>query len=460
MTARVTKVCYNTKRRLFIKKEERIEMTTIKKLFLAVAFTATVAFGASSTDVQAADLNVKPVTDIQKEVVAPTGVTTITAQTDAEDSSFRVSYSYSGTDTRSFDVFLSQDPNTIDYSTPYNGYTNIEAGVAYVSGVQAGTKYYVSIVPRNGWGDDKKYGTPSNVFEVITRSNIEPVITYSGAAGTNSIQLNWEPVAGATGYIVGYSRYDMSSEAWANVTTEDCGVVLQNLDENSLYKVSVRPYCVSASGAVAEGTKVVYVTGVKVKPTKCTAPIVKNYFSYNNSYSVNTDERKNADGYQYEVDTAYKSKDTKVKIFDEPKYSSFGVGLQHSAFKKNNAYKVRVRAYVIDSAGAKQYSEWSGWTYIGNPKTSVKSRNRVITASWAKLKGTNRAVVSISKSKNSGYKKVTTTTKNSVKITKCGKQRLKGGQYYYVTVVLQKKVGKKYVNLDEPYYYQIYISKY
>ena len=84
-------------------------MTTIKKLFLAVAFTATVAFSASSTDVQAANVDVKPVTDLQsaEAVAAPTGATTITAQTDASTGSVKFSFAYSGTDARDFDVFLS-----------------------------------------------------------------------------------------------------------------------------------------------------------------------------------------------------------------------------------------------------------------------------------------------------------------------------------------------------------------
>ena len=438
-------------------------MTTIKKLFLAVAFTATVAFSASSTDVQAADLNVNPVTDLQsaEAVAAPTGATTITAQTDASTGSVKFSFAYSGTDARDFDVFLSQDPNAIDLNTPYES-AYVNAGSASVSSLQAGTTYYAVVRPYNGYSynHSQVYGAPSNVFELITCPDGEPVITYAGAVSTNSIQVAWNPVAGAAGYIVNYYRSDLNIDSAATVATADSAVVLSNLDKDCEYNVKVTPYRVSSNNVTALGSGTGNVYNVKVKPTKCTTPIVTSYYNSGNNYYMNTDERKNADGYQYDVYTAYKSKDSKVKTFDVSKYDYYRANLQHRAFKKNNAYKVRVRAYVIDSAGAKQYSEWSGWTYIGNPKTSVKSRNRVITASWAKLKGTNRAVVSISKSKNSGYKKVTTTTKNSVKITKCGKQRLKGGQYYYVTVVLQKKVGKKYVNLDEPYYYQIYISKY
>lgn len=439
-------------------------MTTIKKLFLAVAFTATVAFGASSTDVQAANVDVKPVTDLQsaEAVAAPTGATTITAQTEASTGSVKLSFAYSGTDARDFDVFLSQDPNAIDLNTPYAGTAYVNAGTAHIGSLQAGTTYYAVIRPYNGYSynHSQVYGAPSNVFAIITSPDGEPVITYSGAVSTNSIQVAWNPVAGASGYYVSYWYANTSSDTAATITTTDCAAVLANLDVDQAYDVRIKPYSVSSVGFVADGTKYSDVYSVKVKPTKCTAPVVSSYYVAGTGYNVKTDERNKADGYQYEVYTAYKNKDTKVKSFNNTKYGYISTELQHRAFKKNNAYKVRVRAYVIDSAGAKQYGEWSGWTYIGDPKTSVKSRNRVITASWAKLKGTNRAVVSISKSKNSGYKKVTTTTKNSVKITKFGKQKLKAGQYYYVTVVLQKKVGKKYVNLDEPYCHQIYISRY
>lgn len=438
-------------------------MTTIKKLFLAVAFTATVAFSASSADVKAANINVKPATELQKAdaVAAPTGATTITAQTDAYSDSVKLSYSYSGTDARDFDLFLSQDPNAIDLNTPYERAYSY-GGSMSVSNLQAGTTYYAVVRPYNGYSynHSQVYGAPSNVFAIITCPDGESTVTYSGAVSTNSIQVAWNPVAGASGYYVSYCPAGVSFDSAATITTTDCAVVLSNLDVDQSYDIRIKPYSVSPAGFVADGSKYCYASGVKVKPTKCTTPIVTAYYDSSNKYYMQTDKREKADGYQYDVYTAYKSKDSKVKTFNTSKYDYYSADIQHKAFKKNNAFKVRVRAYVIDSAGAKQYGEWSGWTYIGNPKTSVKSKNGVITASWAKLKGTNRAVVSISKNQKSGYKKVITTTKNSVKITKCGKQKLKKGQYYYVSVILQKKVGKKYISLDEPYCYKIYVSKY
>ena len=39
---------------------------------------------------------------------------------------------------------------------------------------------------------------------------------------------------------------------------------------------------------------------------------------------------------------------------------------------------------------------------------------------------------------------------------KYGKSKLKKGNTYYVKVTAQKKVGKKYVSVDDPYCYPIY----
>lgn len=50
----------------------------------------------------------------------------------------------------------------------------------------------------------------------------------------------------------------------------------------------------------------------------------------------------------------------------------------------------------------------------------------------------------MSTKKDSGYKKVATTGNTSKVITKIGKSKLKSGKTYYVRVVAQNKVGKKY----------------
>ncbi|MDY3797183.1 MAG: hypothetical protein SOZ81_10865, partial [Agathobacter sp.] len=238
----------------------------------------------------------------------------------------------------------------------------------------------------------------------------------------------------------------------------DCGIVIDGLMPDKVYSAAVYAYHANSSGGYAVANTKEYVSKIELKPTKCSAPSVYSYYRKDGYFYVKTMQKETADGYQYQVYTAYKNKDTKVKTFDDDQYAYISSKLQHNAFKKANLYKVRCRAYSTDSNGTKQYGEWSGWTYIGaqNSSLSAKKVSGGFNVKWSKFKGANRYVVKISNNKESGYKKVAVTTKNSLTIKKCGKSKLKKGNTYYVTVTAQKKVGKKYVSVDDPYCYPIY----
>ena len=436
-------------------------MIKFKKIVLAVAFTASVLFATNVADVKAEGLDVNPATDIEKaSYKAPTGQTTITAQTDYSDSSVKISFSYSGTDANDFEVYVSTDPNTIDYNTPYSGSVYTNGGQSSISGLQAGTTYYVVVRPYNGrsYNNTIVYGAPSNVFEVVTCPNVKPEITYYGSPSTTSIQVNWNPVPGATGYVVSYFDYDLGINTAATLTTAECGIVIDGLTPDKSYRAIVYSYRANSAGEAAIYDSGTYTETIDLKPTKCSAPGVEYYSRKNGYFGVSTFKKNSASGYQYDVYTAYKKKDTRVKTFSDDKYSYIGSKLQHKAFKSANLYKVRCRAYSTDSNGTKQYGEWSGWTYIGaqNSGLSAKRVSGGFNIKWAKFKGASRYVVKISTNKESGYKTVATTTKSSLTIKKCGKSKLKKKTTYYVTVTAQKKVGKKYVSVTDPYCYPYY----
>ena len=79
-------------------------------------------------------------------------------------------------------------------------------------------------------------------------------------------------------------------------------------------------------------------------------------------------------------------------------------------------FKVRCRAYTVDSNGKKEFGKWSGWTYIG-AQNSILSSDRVkggVKFSWAKFKGANRYIVKVSTNKQSGYKKVAVFLKGMI----------------------------------------------
>ena len=121
-----------------------------------------------------------------------------------------------------------------------------------------------------------------------------------------------------------------------------------------------------------------------------------------------------------------------------------------SALKNHNFYKVRVRAYSLNSKNEKIYGVWSSWKYVSPQPDVTKAKNnkskKGIQINWDKIKGANRYVVYVSNKKDSGYKKFQTTTKTGTVITKCGKSKLKSGKTYYFYIAPQKKVGNKYVS--------------
>lgn len=124
--------------------------------------------------------------------------------------------------------------------------------------------------------------------------------------------------------------------------------------------------------------------------------------------------------------------------------------IKTSALKKHNFYKVKVRAYALNSKNEKMYGSWSSWKYVSPQPDVTKIKNnkskKGIQISWDKIKGANRYVVYVSTKKDSGYKKFQTTTKTGTVIKKCGKNKLKSGKNYYFYVEPQKKVGNKYVS--------------
>lgn len=119
-----------------------------------------------------------------------------------------------------------------------------------------------------------------------------------------------------------------------------------------------------------------------------------------------------------------------------------------SALKNHNFYKVRVRAYSLNSKNEKIYGVWSSWKYV-SPQPDVTKKQKVkkgIKIKWDKINGADNYVVYVSTKKDSGYKKFQTTGKNSTTITKYGKNKLKSGKTYYFYVVAQKKVDNKYLS--------------
>ena len=119
---------------------------------------------------------------------------------------------------------------------------------------------------------------------------------------------------------------------------------------------------------------------------------------------------------------------------------------------KNMFYKVKVRAYVT-IAGKKYYGDWSNQICTAvdmtasydNVKVSnlSKKKKAKVKVSWLKIKGATKYEVYMSVSNGAGFKRIKTTKKRYLVVTKYKKKKLKFGKKYYFKVVAVRTEGKK-----------------
>lgn len=366
-------------------------------------------------------------------------------QTDASTTSAGISWSCPGSEVR-FKVEMSEQ-----MSSGYWTYKESQSSASItLTKLGAGKVYYVRITPfKYNIEGLNKYtkvkGTTSRPLRVVTAPDSTPASLTHVKSSTDTIKVKWSAVPGADTYEVEY--YIDSSKARKCVTTKT-GVTLKKLAKNETYTIYV-----TAGRRYADGTTTawsdndLYKWGIPVKPSKVSGVDVTHYWQNLSEICVENSRIGCADGYQYQLYTAYKDKDSKIKTVTT---SSAYTYIKTSALKKHNFYKVKVRAYALNSKNEKMYGGWSSWKYVSPQPDVTKAKNnkskKGIQINWDKIKGANRYVVYVSNKKDSGYKKFQTTTKTGTVITKCGKSKLKSGKTYYFYIAPQKKVGNKYVS--------------
>lgn len=366
-------------------------------------------------------------------------------QTDASTTSAGISWSCPGSEVR-FKVEMSEQ-----MSSGYWTYKESQSSASItLTKLGAGKVYYVRITPfKYNIEGLNKYtkvkGTTSRPLRVVTAPDSTPASLTHVKSSTDTIKVKWSAVPGADTYEVEY--YIDSSKARKCVTTKT-GVTLKKLAKNETYTIYV-----TAGRRYADGTTTawsdndLYKWGIPVKPSKVSGVDVTHYWQNLSEICVENSRIGCADGYQYQLYTAYKDKDSKIKTVTT---SSAYTYIKTSALKKHNFYKVKVRAYALNSKNEKMYGGWSSWKYVSPQPDVTKAKNnkskKGIQINWDKIKGANRYVVYVSNKKDSGYKKFQTTTKTGTVITKCGKSKLKSGKTYYFYIAPQKKVSNKYVS--------------
>lgn len=406
-------------------------MSLITKTLLSMVFALLVVFAVLPSS---------------KVEAAPSGTVTGLRQTYASSSA--IEFEFTSTSLEN-DIYYSIQISTSANGNYENRGTTKSTSVYLYNLPNAGSSYYVKVVPcyvtynSDTASYEYDYGTPSAALEVVTAPNAAPSKLSHDTSTTTSITMSWSKVNGANAYQVVYYK---SGENKKTANTTATSLKLSKLSKNSCYYVSVYPIRTSASGFKAIATNYVYSSNaVPVVPSKESAPTVNYYMKNSKQINVSANRIDSADGYQFEVYTAYKKKDTKVKTTTS---TSSATNIKSNQFGKCNLFKVRVRAYCLTSKNQKKYGTWSTWTYVSTQPNVTRAtyKKTGLNIKWDTIQGADRYIVYVSTKKDSGYKKFTTTKKTSVVITKCNKKKLKKGKTYYFYVEPQVKVGKKYVS--------------
>lgn len=303
----------------------------------------------------------------------------------------------------------------------------------------AGRAYYVR------YSLDGRYY--SEGLQVVTVPDMTSTYAVSQvAAGNGTATVQWPKVPGASGYMVFVNNVQQPSTAANRVTVRVPSSVTSTL-------VKISPYKRSARGYIARETynyNSIYVKSLPGKVSK----VVQSGTSGNTIY-LDWSDVTNANGYQVEI-ANYKGKGKS--------YVDAGSGSYHYMYNtKSTFYRVRARAYV--TCGTKKfYSAWSGYAYVskdafysgGSVKDASTRYQRRVKLSWKKMKGAKKYVVYMSKSSSSGYKKIATTKKRSIIVSKYRGRNLSNG-YYYFQVVAVGKAGKKKMKSPRAYYRGAYL---
>ena len=304
----------------------------------------------------------------------------------------------------------------------------------------AGSSYYLQVVPFIRNGLQREYGPVSETIEVVTAPNAKPEnLKHTGSTET-SISLSWNPVPGATGYQIRY-KAGAASE-YLETYGEQNQAVLGQLAPDEEYYVEVYPVRKGSAGFSAVGKSGANLYSVPVIPGKGKKPSCVAYWQSLGQIRSDVSSMKSADGYKWEIWSAYQKKDKKLKTHTQNSEAAF---ISYSGFKKYNFYKMRVRGYCTNSDGTKLEGKWSDWTYFC-PQPDIiklKSVKSGISVKWNTIKGADRYQVYVSDKQKSGYKKCATTNKTSITVKKFGKSAFKSGKKYYFYVTAYNKVGKK-----------------
>ncbi len=268
-------------------------------------------------------------------------------------------------------------------------------------------------------------------------------ITFAAANHYASVLLKWNALAGAAGYVI--ERKAENEPAFQKIATVTDGA--SYTDTNGIAAGCTYTYRIYAYITyLTEDNQTVSINGaysntISVKPEFTST--VSSFLAESNEYdSVTLSWRPTdgASGYTIYRSAKPSSGFTKIASVNAPASSYVSGGL--TTGKK---YYYRIEAFRTTGAftSTAPVSSTVNATPLPKRPTITATLNSYTSAllKWKKIKGANGYEIYRSKSKNGGYKKIATITKNTGKYT--DKNLNTGSTYYYKIKAYRNVKGKK-----------------
>lgn len=305
----------------------------------------------------------------------------------------------------------------------------------YVNNLSAGKTYYVRVSAVNK--TDETHGPWSDTVAVVTEP-LDLKDLYQTNATKSSITLGWSKVDGATAYQI--YQYINGEYILKGVTANTSYTLTGLKNTETLPAVRVNPIRSAGTYKAIGYGKMLYSSSLRLVSDKVKNVNINYYWSSIKEINFGFDASLYADGYEYQVYEINGKKPVTTGV------TSFYYSTTAKNIKENKFYKLRVRAYV-NVNGKKLCGAWSDFNgFAFQPKVTIKASGKNgFKVSWKKVKAAKSYTVYMSTSKDTGYKKIKTLKKTSLKVTKFKKKKLKKRKQYWFYVVANTKMGKKTV---------------
>lgn len=419
---------------------------SIKKSLLLLALSAIMLFAMSITATAATNATI-------------TGLKQVTGY----ETSVRVSWNAApSADLKGYYVYFSTDGvNFARLST--SQYPDAYSAEAGISGLTAGSKYYVKVAACYDAGNYTYVAGPlSNAISVVTApKSVDYKTIIQTNATTSNISCKWTGSYGASGYVV-------TLGTTTTTVTATSATLKQAAGNYNYCKVQAFKQSNEGFRAYAGNSTSVAMYSAPKKPIKVASakygtlkwqPTESNKVKI--GWDMPTGYTSTTDGFQIQI----------YSIDGKKKLKTYNIANKYTYYKefnirsvKNKGFKVRIRAYKLVS-GKKCYGSWSSFKAVV-PQAAVKIQDRVsytsFKAVWPKIKNVKKYYVYVCKNENVAqkdqvWKKVATLGSNA---TSYVAKNLKVGKYNAIYVIPVVKVGGKTYKAEATWYKYTYMSSY